>query len=182
MSPMALVESGWQAATFLAPLHVLSFSTLLGTELYQSFVMVKVAYQALPRSAFTTLQKHIFPIYFRIQTFLVLLTAATIPPYGPKTLRDSKGNWIPFAVAGVTALLNLAIYGPRTRKVVIDRTHQVTRDGRKPDDEAELSEDMVRLNKAFSRSHAMSIHLNLISIGAMIWWGWKLASLLDVKP
>ncbi|KAI6081027.1 hypothetical protein F4821DRAFT_265341 [Hypoxylon rubiginosum] len=179
---MALVESSWHAARFLAPLHILSFSTLLGTELYQSFVVVKVTHQALPRSAFTTLQKRIFPIYFRIQTFLVFLTAATIPPYGPLTLRDSKGNWVPFAVAGVTALLNLAIYGPRTRKVMVDRIHQETRDGRKPDDTAELSEDMTRLNKAFSRTHAMSIHLNLISIGAMIWWGWKLASRLDVKP
>lgn len=179
---MALVESGWLPASFLAPLHILSFSTLLGTELYQSFVMVKVCYQALPRSAFTTLQKRVFPIYFRIQTLLVFLTAATIPPYGPLTLRESKSNWIPFTVAGVTALLNLAIYGPRTRQVMIDRIHQETRDGRKANDPAEqLSEDMTNLNRAFSRTHAMSIHINLISIGAMIWWGWKLALRLDVK-
>lgn len=57
-----------------------------------------------------------------------------------------------------------------------------TRDGRKANDPAEqLSEDMTNLNRAFSRTHAMSIHINLISIGAMIWWGWKLALRLDVK-
>lgn len=197
---MVIVE-GWSPAAFLAPLHLLSYSALLGTELYQTFVNTKVCYQTLPRSAFTTLQKHLFPIYFRGQTLLLLLTAATIPPYGPFTLQASKSNWVPFSIAGVTAILNLVIYGPRTRQLMIDRIHQgiitlhigmravrsaaianqvlETRDGRKSNDPTELSDDMKTLNRSFSRNHAMSIHLNLISIGAMIWWGWKLASRLD---
>lgn len=178
MPPMVIVE-GWSPAAFLAPLHLLSYSALLGTELYQTFVNTKVCYQTLPRSAFTTLQKHLFPIYFRGQTLLLLLTAATIPPYGPFTLQASKSNWVPFSIAGVTAILNLVIYGPRTRQLMIDRIHQETRDGRKSNDPTELSDDMKTLNRSFSRNHAMSIHLNLISIGAMIWWGWKLASRLD---
>ncbi|KAI1413085.1 hypothetical protein F5Y13DRAFT_189447 [Hypoxylon sp. FL1857] len=178
---MAPVDSPWSPAIFLAPLHLLSYSALLGTELYQTFVMTKVCYQALPRSAFTTLQKRVFPIYFRSQTLLLLLAAATIPPHGPLTLQATKSNWIPFAIAGATALLNLMIYGPRTRQIMIDRIHQETRDGRKPNDTTEPSEDMKMLNRSFSRNHAMSIHLNLISVGAMIWWGWKLSSRLDFQ-
>lgn len=179
---MAIVDSAWSPANFLAPLHVLSFSTLLGTQLYQSFVMTKVCHQALPRTAFTTLQKRIFPIYFRGQTLLLFITAATIPPYGPWTLKASKSNWVPFVVAGVTALLNLVVYGPRTRQIMVDRIYQETRDGRKATDATdatELSDDMRKLNRSFSRNHAMSIHLNLISMGAMIWWGLKLASRLE---
>ena len=34
------------------PCHLLCFSTLLGTQLYQSFIIVKVAFRALPRPAF----------------------------------------------------------------------------------------------------------------------------------
>ncbi|KAI1100827.1 hypothetical protein F4804DRAFT_344434 [Jackrogersella minutella] len=178
---MAFVNSGWSPASFLAPLHLLSYSTLLGTELYQSFVMVKVCHQALPRSAFTTLQKRVFPIYFCGQTVLLLLTAATIPPYGPLTLQASKSNWMPFTIAGVTALLNLMIYGPRTRQIMIDRIHQETRDNVKSNIPTEPSDDMRTLNMSFSRNHAMSIHLNLISMGAIVWWGWKLALRLDVQ-
>lgn len=40
------------------------------------------------------------------------------------------------------------------------------------------SEEMKILDRAFSRAHAMSIHLNLISIGATVFYGWHLASKL----
>ncbi|KAL7620572.1 hypothetical protein AAE478_009567 [Parahypoxylon ruwenzoriense] len=124
MPPTTLTRPDWSPASFLAPLHILSYSTLLGAELYQTFVMTKVCYQALPKSAFTTLQKRVFPIYFRGQTLLLLLAAITIPPHGPLTLQANKGNWIPFAIAGGTAFLNLMIYGPRTRQIMVDRIHQ----------------------------------------------------------
>ena len=112
------------AVSNIAPYHLWIYSTLLGTELYQTFVMTKVSYQALPRSAFTTLQKRVFPLYFQGQTLLLALTAMTIPPYGPVSLVHHKMDWIPFTVAGVTAILNLVIYEPLTRKAMIDRIHQ----------------------------------------------------------
>ncbi|KAI8629605.1 hypothetical protein F5Y19DRAFT_71739 [Xylariaceae sp. FL1651] len=168
--------------SFLGPLHLLSFSTLLGTQLYQTFVITKICYDALPRSAFTTLQKRLFPIYFRSQSLLLLLTAITIPSHGPLTLIANKAAWIPFTIAGTTAALNLVLYGPRTRQIMIERIHQETRDGRIPTtDVAEASPEMQILNRSFSRSHAMSIHLNLLSIGAMLWWGWELASRLNLE-
>ena len=42
------------------------------------------------------------------------------------------------------------------------------------------SPEMQRLRKVFSRNHAMTIHLNLISIGAMVVYGWRLGSRLVV--
>ncbi|KAI0108968.1 hypothetical protein GGR51DRAFT_558762 [Nemania sp. FL0031] len=174
--------------SFLAPLHLLSFSTLLGTQLYQTFVVTKIAHVSLPRSAFTTLQKRLFPIYFRGQSLLLLLTIATIPSRGPLTLIASKAVWIPFAIAGLTATLNLLVYGPRTRRIMIERIHQETRDALQKQTEEEDDDDvespsleMQRLNRSFSRNHAMSIHLNLLTIGALLWWGWKLASNLNLE-
>lgn len=50
-----------------------------------------------------------------------------------------------------------------------------TKDGRKFNDTIQ-SEEMKARNKAFSRAHAMSIHLNLVAIATTIWYGFSLAS------
>ncbi|KAI0434916.1 hypothetical protein F5Y09DRAFT_294201 [Xylaria sp. FL1042] len=171
----------------LAPLHLLAFSTLLGTQLYQTFVVTKICYVSLPRSAFTTLQKRLFPVYFRGQSLLLLLTVVTVPSRGPRTVLANKSAWIPFAVAAVTATLNCWIYGPRTRQIMIDRIHQETRDSLQKqatgdDGVSETSSpEMQLIRRSFSRNHAMSIHLNLLTISAMLWWGYKLASSLNLE-
>jgi hypothetical protein len=111
-------------AAILPPVHLLAYATLLGTELYQTFVITKVAYQALPRSAFTTLQKRLFPIYFQSQSFLLLVVTTTFPPRGPLSVFEEKSDWIAFAIAGVTAGFNLFIFGPRARSLMMERVHQ----------------------------------------------------------
>ncbi|KAK1852956.1 hypothetical protein CCHR01_04401 [Colletotrichum chrysophilum] len=111
-------------ATLLAPCHIISYATLLGTTLFQTFVNTKVCYNELPKTAFTTLQKRLFPIYFRCQSILLVVTALTFPPSGPASLLKDKRDWVAFAIAGITAILNLFIYGPRTKQAMIDRIHQ----------------------------------------------------------
>lgn len=87
--------------------------------------MTKICYQVLPMSAFTTLQKRVFPAYFRIQNLLLLLTALTYPPYGPYSLvKNSTGDTVTLVFAGAMALLNLTVYGPRTQDAMIARIHQ----------------------------------------------------------
>lgn len=111
-------------SSFLAPFHLFAYSTLLGTQLYQTFVMVKIAHRALPRDAFTTLQKRVFPAYFRSQSLLLALVAVTLPPHGPMSLAREKADWISFLVAGVTAALNLVVFGPRTSRIMMVRKYQ----------------------------------------------------------
>lgn len=127
MATMAVGAASTMTAAIellLGPLHLILYSSLLGTELYQSFVMTKVCFRALPKPAFRTLQKHVFPVYFRGQALLLLLTAATVPPVGPLSLVARKAHWIPFAVAGAMAALNLLVYGPRTQQAMVERAHQ----------------------------------------------------------
>jgi hypothetical protein len=124
MTLIANIIDGISTLANLAPYHFLSYGTLLGTTLYQSFIVTKVCYQALPMSSFTTLQKRIFPIYFRTQTALLILTALTLPPYGPVSLVKKKRDWIPLAFATSMAMLNLIVYGPRTQTTMIARIHQ----------------------------------------------------------
>ncbi|KAL2143327.1 hypothetical protein VTI28DRAFT_10570 [Corynascus sepedonium] len=168
----------------LAPYHLLFYSTLLGTELFQSFVNTKVCFVALPRSAFTTLQKRIFPIYFWAQTTLITLSALTFPPGGIASLVVRKTDGILYAVALGTAILNLMVYGPQTQRAMVDCVHQGTRDRSNVEERPvsnDLSPEMVRLRKVFSRAHAMTIHLNLVSIGAMLVYGWRLGSRLSIE-
>ena len=86
--------------------------------------MTKICYNALTMSAFTTLQKRVFPAYFRLQSLLLLLTAVTHPPHGTLSLVGSPGDLIPLAFGGVMAALNLMIYGPRTQEMMVERIHQ----------------------------------------------------------
>lgn len=110
-------------ASVTGPFHLLSFAALLGTELYQSFVITKVVFRALPRPAFIGLQKQLFPIYFKTQSVLLLLTLVTVPPWGPLSLISNNANLIPLVLASITAALNLFVYGPRARKAMLDRFH-----------------------------------------------------------
>ncbi|KAI1452019.1 hypothetical protein F4805DRAFT_56486 [Annulohypoxylon moriforme] len=175
MSSMILIDLKESHVAFLALPHILSHLALLGISLYLSFAMMKVYSQSLPGAAFMTLPKRIFPTYFHVQILLLLLTAATIPPYGPLTLLESKANWIPFLIAGVAAILNMIIYGRRVHQIVTNRILQETRNEEKLSNPVELSDDIKAPTKSLSRNHAISIHLNLVLTGAMIWWTWKLA-------
>ncbi|KAK1988474.1 hypothetical protein LZ30DRAFT_745092 [Colletotrichum cereale] len=164
-----------------ASYHIISYAILLGTSLFQTFVNTKICYNELPRCAFTTLQKHIFPVYFRCQAVLLVLTAITFPPYGPPSLIREKRDWVPMAIVGLTTVANLFIYGPKTRQAMIDRVHQETRDAKRPGAFDEPSPDMNAIERRFSFSHAMSIHLNLIGILGMVWYGVRLGSKLNIE-
>jgi hypothetical protein len=105
-----------------APVHLLCFSALLGTQLYQTFIMTKVTFQTLPRPAFTRLQARLFPLYFRLQTGLLVMTILTWPPTGVFSLvmEGQKSHWIPLAVALWACVINTVLFGPRTRQAMLD--------------------------------------------------------------
>lgn len=179
----------------LPPLHLLTFSALLGSQLYQTFVVTKVAFSTLPGPAYTSFQKRIFPIYFAGQSLLLLFVVVSVPPLGPVSLVAEKATWIPLAVSGAVALVNWGVYGPRTRRLMLDRVEQgmlsswiegcVKADGGIGRVDAKTmglqgpSAEMGVLKKRFSRAHAMCIHLNLVGMGALLFYGWRLGSRLQ---
>jgi hypothetical protein len=60
------------------PYHVLAQGTLIGTDVFQSFIAGTAAYRILPRPQFSTLQSALFQTYF-MQTALPLILAFTFP-------------------------------------------------------------------------------------------------------
>jgi len=177
----------------LAPYHLISYGTLLGTEFFQSFIGGIVAYKALPRAQFSSLQQAIFPIYFSLQTALPVVLALTYPG-SHQTLASSS---IPSGLGGVlaesnrvsvllplttifaTSVANLLLVGPATTKIMRERKHQETKDGKKSYDSPPHSKEMMKMNKAFGRLHGISTLLNMAGYFATVWYGVTLAERLQ---
>lgn len=122
--------------------HILSYSTLLGSNLFQTFMNGPIAYKALPRPQFSTLQQAIFPPYFAFQTALPVVLALTFPGEriaaaagigearqnaGYRGLLHPDNTWsalVPIGLMFVTSALNLLVLGPATTKVMRERKHQ----------------------------------------------------------
>lgn len=123
--------------------HILTYGTLLGSNLFQTFLAGPLAFKALPRPNFSQLQQAIFPPYFSFQTVLPIVLALTWPGQrlasiegvavrknaGLMGLFADENKWtalMPIVIMAGTSLLNLVALGPATTKVMKERKHQGT--------------------------------------------------------
>ncbi|KAN0114965.1 protein of unknown function (DUF4149) domain containing protein [Hyaloscypha variabilis] len=167
-----------------APYHIISYGTLLGTEFFQTFVGGIVSYQALPRAGFSQLQQKLMPVYFSLQTALPAVLALTYP--GSKilglqsglqgVLADRWGALVPVTTIFITGLANWAYFGPATTRVMRERKHQETKDGKKYHDPGPHSTKMQQLNSSFNTMHSLSALLNLAGYVSTCFYGFSLAS------
>jgi hypothetical protein len=127
--------------------HILTYGTLLGSNLFQTFLGGPLAFKALPRPSFSTLQQAIFPPYFTFQAALPVLLALTWPgeklaQVGGRELTQNSGFWgifsennlmtagVPVFLMFATSAANLLVFGPATTKVMKERKHQGMMGGR----------------------------------------------------
>lgn len=121
--------------------HILTYGTLLGSNIQNTFLAGPLAFKVLPRPQFSTLQQAIFPPYFAFQTALPIVLALTWPGVksaalggatmrehaGPRGLLEEQYMWTalaPIALMCGTSLLNLVLLGPATTNVMKQRKHQ----------------------------------------------------------
>ncbi|KAF2139737.1 uncharacterized protein K452DRAFT_254307 [Aplosporella prunicola CBS 121167] len=181
-----------------APYHLLSYGTLLGSTLFQSFIAGPLAFRALPRPQFATLQSSVFPVYFILQTSLSFILALTFPaPRSPLTASTipvgalphqhlastSTGGFsgllqptnraalVQLGLIFITSLANLTLVGPATTRTMRERKHQETRDGVRAYDAGPQSPEMVRLNRRFGILHGVSSLANLVGFLAVVGYG-----------
>ncbi|KAL8673332.1 MAG: hypothetical protein Q9168_002256 [Polycauliona sp. 1 TL-2023] len=176
----------------LAPYHILTYGTLLGSSIFQSFIGGVVAFKSLPRAQFATLQSAIFPIYFSLQSACPILLALTYPgsssrnsllgaspsPSGFGGFAAQENRWSvagPIAAILAANVVNLVWAGPKTNEIMRLRKHQETRDGKKAYDAPPHSKAMQKLNKDFSRMHGVSASLNLAALAMTVFYGVVLA-------
>ncbi|KAJ5103792.1 hypothetical protein N7532_004321 [Penicillium argentinense] len=168
------------------PYHILSYGTLLGTQFFQSFVGGIVAFRALPRPQFATLQTAIFPVYFSMQTALPVVVALTASR-GGQTLglsgllapENRVNTFLPMATVAITGLVNLLVLRPMTTDVMMKRKDQEILDGKKSYERGPHSKEMMALNKKFGRVHGMSSLVNLASLIATIAYGVVMSKKLE---
>ncbi|KAF2259229.1 hypothetical protein CC78DRAFT_548471 [Lojkania enalia] len=163
-----------------AAYHILSYGTLLGSTLFQSFIGGIVAFRVLPRPQFSVLQKHTFPIYFTLQSLTPILMFLTYPsPTGFRALLPNQHSqssadllaFILIATMQITGLINWLYVGPQTTKIMGLRKHQETKDGKKSYDKGPHSPEMQELNKRFGILHGVSSLVNLVGFLGMCWYG-----------
>ncbi|PLN75437.1 hypothetical protein BDW42DRAFT_180694 [Aspergillus taichungensis] len=168
------------------PYHILSYGSLLGVQLYQTFVSGIVAFRALPRPQFAALQTATFPIYFTIQSALPVVVALTASRNGQSLgisgllAPENRYNTLfPMVTVMVTGLLNQFVLRPLTIGIMRERKHQETRDGKKSYDAPPHSKEMQALNKRFGRVHGVSSLINMVCLGFTIGYGFVLGGRLS---
>jgi hypothetical protein len=157
-------------------------------EVFHSFVGGIVSFRVLSRPQFSVLQQNLFPIYFGLQAILPVLITMTYPSPAPASVPNSFRGvlhsdnethvLVPLALMMMAGVVNWAIVGPETTKVMRKRKHQETKDGKKYYDAGPHSEDMQKLNRRFSSLHGVSSLVNVLEIVITIWYGIGLASRL----
>ncbi|KAI1402223.1 hypothetical protein F4819DRAFT_455460 [Hypoxylon fuscum] len=177
----------------LAPYHVLSYGTLLGTQVFHTFINSVASFKVLERPQFAILQRAVFPVYFGIQTAVPAVLALTYPgsrglladlgtPSSLAGVFHASNRWgvlVPLGIMSATGLVNLAYLLPETNKVTALRRQQEKKDGKASYDKAPHSKEMVALNKKFGQLHGISSLLNLVTLVATVVYGVKLSSRLD---
>ncbi|RYP83225.1 hypothetical protein DL769_001421 [Monosporascus sp. CRB-8-3] len=127
-----------------APYHILSYGTLLGTQVFHTFINATTSLRVLERPQFAILQRNLFPWYFGIQTVMPVVLAVTYPgnrtPLGALEggsafadrglagVLGTANRWTvlaPLVTACVTGLINWAYLLPETNKVIAKRRLQV---------------------------------------------------------
>ncbi|EEA20655.1 hypothetical protein TMatcc_000649 [Talaromyces marneffei ATCC 18224] len=167
--------------SYLGPFHILSYGTLLGAQIYQSFIGGTVAFKALPRPQFSALQNKLFPIYFSLQSALPLALALTFPgKFGTSDLSSISGVFadenryavlLPLTIISVVGLVNMFYLTPLVGKVIKERFQQESIDGKKAYDAPPHSQKMTELNKRFGKLHGLSSLLNMGALIATIAYG-----------
>ncbi|OLN94001.1 putative mitochondrial outer membrane protein [Colletotrichum chlorophyti] len=175
----------------VAPYHIISYGTLLGTTFFHSFVNGITMFRVLERPAFSAAQNALFPVYFTIQAALPAVLALTYPGSnsllgvhagGIRGLLDETNRvsaLLPIATMFITGLANLLVILPKTQKVMNARYAQEKKDGKKSYDAPPHSQEMLALNKSFGTLHGVSTLVNLAGFVAMVSYGFSLAARLD---
>ncbi|KAI0067948.1 hypothetical protein BV25DRAFT_1794158 [Artomyces pyxidatus] len=149
----------------------IGFSFLFGMSLWVTFFGGVIAYRALPRQQFGTLQHRTFPIYFNLSIAgsagLLAAWTYTHPAVLAHAARPAVADVAQaYALASVLVLqaLNSLVIGPVTSKTMFLR-HKLEKEEGKAYNEPGVSDAMKALNSKFARLHGYS---SLANLGAFI--------------
>jgi len=161
----------------LRGLYTLGFSFIFGMSLWVTFIGGIIAYKALPRQHFGTLQHRTFPVYFKLNAVVSsgLLFAwirnhsTVIAQFAHPTVPDVSQAYA-LGVVAIAHGLNVVWFGPATSKLLTARTKLEKEEGKDAHD-PNASTDMKKLNAKFMRLHGYSSLANLMAFIALVFHG-----------
>lgn len=115
---------------------------------------------------------------------------ATLSPLGASTSTSTSGfmgvleegnRWtvaLPIGLMFCCNVANFLVLGPTTTRIMKERKHQETRDGKKSYEDGPKSQEMERLNGLFGAWHSASALVNLLGLAVGVWYGFLLAERL----
>lgn len=150
-----------------APYHFLLYSLTFGGGVFHSFIVSPIAFKNLKREEFGLLQNKVFPIFFLGQTISPVLLALSAPlTLCPFTLGL-------LSISGLSGAANYFLLLPWCKqikeersKLIADKKHEKIENG-----EVKPTDEYKRLNSKFGKYHGVSTLINLLSIGALGFYG-----------
>jgi len=166
-------------------MHLVCFSTALGTSLWASFIGGIIMFKNLPRHQFGNLQAKMFPAYFKLLLVCCSICVAAMAvthPWVTATKRE-KLQIIALGISLLAVLINLLIFQPLTVKVMKER-HRIEKEENvgteigwsKNLEAAKKNPELAAINKKFGMVHGFSSLANLLFVGCLAFHSWYLAS------
>ncbi|KAL5355680.1 hypothetical protein BJX96DRAFT_141689 [Aspergillus floccosus] len=150
----------------LLPYHFLTYGALLATGLFQCFVD-PICHRTLIFGEYN---------YCQCQVGLVILTAATRPPYSIFSFTADLWSVVPLAIVLIAGTLNWIVFSPRTLR---DEAYRQSLQEQASDAKytSSLGLSLCRhADRDFVEDYASSVRLNAIALIATVWYAFSLAS------
>lgn len=154
-------------------MHLLTYSTLFGTQVWFTFIAGIVSFKRLPRQQFSLQQSVLFPVYFLLnsvgQAVMLLLHYQQYRTTYPLQLSL-------LASMLTMSLINQLYIGPKTTQCMWKK-HQVEREVEKEKNDRN-QQLLKKLNSQFGMLHGISSLLNLLVFIGLLIYGIPLSNSL----
>jgi len=157
----------------LKGVYTIAYAWLFGMSIWVTFFGGVIAFKALPRQQFGTLQHRVFPVYFVISIGLSSALLGIWTYSHPDVLQLALDPlavdvFQAYTIASVLVFqgLNNFVVGPMTSKVMFQR-HRLEKEEGKVYSDPAASPAMKALNKQFGSLHGLSSLANLLAVVAL---------------
>jgi hypothetical protein len=143
----------------VASIHMLSFATWFGMVAYTTFVAGIIMFKNLPRQTFGRLQSKLFPKYFSISSFALVIQLVTLKSLSGMKASIAHNSAKSLGIAFLMTLINQFYLEPTSTINMLER-YDLDENGEQESDRYK------KLKASFGKFHGMSSLANLIALCA----------------
>lgn len=180
MTVAAAVAAVSGGATVLSPqgaamVHLLAYGTLLGSVVFNTFVVGLTMFGNMPRQMFGRVQAKMFPKYFGLTTAAIFVLLAGHGMSDAGLVMEAPGVRELATAAGLS-VLNMLLIEPYVTRLMFKRYDIENKPAKTAEDESQIK----ALYKKFGAWHGISSMNNLGVLACAVAYAWVIASKLVV--